>query len=236
MREKASSALRAAASAADASQKANSHATSSVSAAKKASEAAQRASLAASEAQLALEEAAEEAVTAAELRARQAAALASDLEHQALRSNAAASAFDDLAQLQASIATENAALASSLQRKISDPQSSPPPPSQSNLDMSSSLKQQRLAKGFGFSVGGSWLKEVGEGAKESIEGAWKRVYPGSSLISSSFKKENGSGSASALSLPSSPPPHALVPASGKQQVPSGQIVPINDGPRFPPSS
>jgi hypothetical protein len=224
LREKASAALRAATSAADASQKASSHASSSSLAAKKAAEAAQRASLAASEAQLALEEAAEEAVVAAELRARQAAALASDLEHQALRSSAAAAAFDDLAQLQASIATESAALASSLHRKTTQPATESSLLSKSPLLPSSSsntaLKQHRLAKGFGsdaVAAGGSWLKEMGEGAKESIEGAWKKVsgVKSSSLLSSSSVFKNGT----------SGKPHG----SGREIVPAS----VDDG-RFPP--
>jgi hypothetical protein len=226
LREKASAALRAAASAADASQKATSHANSSSLAAKKAAEAAQRASLAASEAQLALEEAAEEAVVAAELRARQAAALASDLEHQALRSSAAATAFDDLAQLQASIATESSALASSLHRKTTQPATESSllseSPSLHNPSSSSTtaLKQHRLAKGFGsdaVAAGGSWLKEMGEGAKESIEGAWKKVsgVKSSSSLSSSSVFKSGT--------------------NGKPQGNGREIVPasIDDG-RFPP--
>ena len=247
LREKASAALRAAASAADASQKASSHANSSSLAAKKAAEAAQRSSLAASEAQLALEEAAEEAVMAAELRAKQAAALASELEHQALRSSAASTAFNDLAQLQAEIARESAALASSVHRKHSQPpatesplKSTSPLPLSSSSSSSNALKQHRLSKGFGsdaVAAGGTWLKEVGEGAKESIEGAWKRVSgvkAGSSSLSGSFKN----GASGALSLPLASSPSSVHSTTGKQQGNGREIVPTTtvDPPRFPPHS
>lgn len=250
LREKASAALRAAASAADASQKASSHARSSSLAAKKSSEAAQRASLAASEAQLALEEAAEEAVLAAEQRARQAAALASDLEHQAFRSAAAATAFDDLAQLQASIATESAALASSLHRK-QPATDSPVKPKLNDPNSSSSnstaLKQHRLAKGFGsdpVSAGGIWLKEMGEGAKESLQGAWKRVSggkaPGSSFTNNGNSSYKSGASSGVLSLPPSSLSPGVPPqlsTNGKPQGNGREMVPSSiqdDMPRFPP--